>query len=31
MGVDKTLKAYRKANMSSTACITALIVLTELF
>ena len=31
MGVDKTLKACRKANMSSTACITALIVLTELF
>ena len=31
MGVDKTLKACRNANMSSTACITVLIVPTELF
>ena len=31
MGVEKTLKACRKANMSSTACITVLIVPTELF
>ena len=31
MGVDKTLKACHKANMSSTACVTVLIVPTELF
>ena len=31
MGVDKTLKACRNANMSSTACITVLTVPTELF
>ena len=31
MGVDKTLKASHKANMSSTACVTVLIVPTELF
>ena len=31
MGVDKTLKACRKANMSSTACITVLTVPKKLF
>ena len=31
MGVDKTLKSCCKTSMSSTACITVLIVPTELF